>query len=353
MIVKRKLSAEETPLPNQEDKQNTSSKEDVLEQSLRPKKWDDFVGQNKIKRNIKIMLEAAKARNEAVDHLLFCGGPGLGKTTLSYLVAQTSGSNIRIVSGPSIQKPGDLAAILTSLSDKDVLFIDEIHRLNKICEEMIYPAMEDFKLNIIIGTGPMAKSLKIDLPRFTLVGATTRIGLIAAPLRDRFGATFQIDLYKTEEIKQIIRHSAKILKIEIEEPAIDIVSKTSRFTPRIANRILKRIRDFAQIEGQGIINEKIAKISLKEMEIDELGLEPNDRKLLSIIIEKFNGGPVGLQALAAVASEEQNNILEVYEPYLLQLGLIARTPQGRVATQKAYDHIGKKQNLKNKSSKLF
>ena len=353
MIVKRKGPIKKLSSLDMEREDFISSEEKVFEQSLRPKEWDDFIGQEKIKKNIKIMLQAAKARNEAVDHLLFCGGPGLGKTTLSHLVAQTSGSNLRIVSGPSIQKPGDLAAILTSLSEKDILFIDEIHRLNKICEEMIYPAMEDFKLHIIIGTGPMAKSLKIDLPHFTLIGATTRIGLITAPLRDRFGATFQINPYKINEIKEIIKKSAKTLNIEIEEPAIDILSKTSRFTPRISNRILKRIRDFAQVEGKGIINKKIAEIGLREMEIDQLGLEPNDRRLLEIIIDKFNGGPVGLQALSAVASEEQNNILEVYEPYLLRLGLIDRTPQGRIATEKAYKHLKKKLKANNKGGQLF
>jgi len=327
-----------------------SKEEKILDQTLRPKKWEDFVGQEKIKRNIRVMLQAAQEREESVDHLLFCGGPGLGKSTLSRLVAQESGGNIRITAGPLIQRPGDLAAILTSLSDKDVLFIDEIHRLNKICEELIYPAMEDFKLNIITGTGPMARTLEIELPHFTLIGATTRIGLLSSPLRNRFGATFQVDLYNVEDIQQIITRSAKILETDIGVAEVKTISECSRFTPRVANRLLKRFRDFAQIEGNGIIDEKIAQIALKELEIDELGLEPQDRKLLEIIIEKFNGGPVGLQALAAAASEEQDNILEVYEPYLLQLGLIARTPKGREATEKAYKHLKK---FSSKNQKLF
>jgi len=350
MIVKQNNSSSDSCDSSPSKTDPVIEQDLVLDQALRPKKWENFIGQEKIKRNIQIMLRAAQERKEAVDHLLFCGGPGLGKTTLSYLVAQTSGTNIRITSGPSIQKPGDLAAILTSLSDGDVLFIDEIHRLNKICEEIIYPAMEDFNLNIITGTGPMARILKIELPRFTLVGATTRIGLVSSPLRSRFGATFQIDFYKPENIQQIIKKSAEILKTEIDKPAIKIISECSRFTPRVANRLLKRIRDFAQVEGNGIINEKITNFGLKEMEIDELGLEPKDRNILKIIIEKFEGGPVGLQALAATASEEENNILEVYEPYLLQLGLIGRTPKGRIATQKAYKHLKKPFS---KNQKLF
>jgi Holliday junction DNA helicase RuvB len=296
------------------------------------------------------MLQAAKERNEAVDHLLFCGGPGLGKSTLSRLVAKESEANIRITTGPAIQRPGDLAAILTSLSEKDILFIDEIHRLNKICEEIIYPAMEDFKLNIITGTGPMARTLEIDLPRFTLIGATTRIGLLSSPFRNRFGATFQIDFYRQNDIQEIIKRSAMILEIEIEDTAIELISACSRFTPRVANRLLKRIRDFAQVEGRGKIDKEITQSGLQALEIDKLGLEPQDRKLLEIIIEKFNGGPVGLQALAAAASEEQDNILEVYEPYLLQLGLITRTPKGRMATDRAYKHLKK---ALPKNSRLF
>lgn len=342
------------PHPSLKTKKGSLSDEIVLEdeesldQTLRPKQWEDFVGQDKVKRNIQVMLQAASKRGEAVDHLLFCGGPGLGKSTLSRLVAQNVGSNIRTITGPAVQRPGDLAAILTSLSEKDVLFIDEIHRLNKTCEEIIYPAMEDFKLHIITGTGPMARILEIDLPQFTLIGATTRIGLLTSPLRNRFGATFQIDFYAENDIKQIIRRSAGILSINIDEDAINLISQRSRFTPRIANRLLKRIRDFAQVEGMEIINKDITELGLSALEIDELGLEPQDRKIIEILIKKFNGGPVGLQALSASANEEQDNILEVYEPYLLQLGLIIRSPKGRIATQKAYKHL-KISPFKNKN----
>ena len=342
MIVKSNDNLSKTNSSLSQNEAPLSEEGNTLDQTLRPKSWNDFVGQEKTKKNIKIMLQAANERRETADHILFCGGPGLGKTTLSYLVAQTAESNIRTASGPSIQKPGDLAAILTSLSDKDILFIDEIHRLNSACEEIIYPAMEDFEFNIITGTGPMAKTLKIELAHFTLIGATTRIGLLSSPLRDRFGATFQIDFYNIEDIEKIIEKSATILKIKIDKPAIKLIAQCSRFTPRIANRLLRRIRDFAQIEGRGVIDEKITKLGMEEMEIDELGLGHRDRKLLEIIIEKFQGGPVGLQALAAVASEEQDNILGVYEPYLLRLGLINRTSKGRTATQKAYKHLHKK-----------
>ncbi|MBU3918300.1 Holliday junction branch migration DNA helicase RuvB [Patescibacteria group bacterium] len=313
--------------------------ERILDTTLRPQQWCDFVGQKKTKNNIRIMIEGAKKRNEAVDHILFCGGPGLGKTTLSHLVAQENDGTIKTISGPSLQRPGDLAAILTSLSDKDVLFIDEIHRMNKICEEMIYPALEGFKLNILTGTGPMARSIELDLPKFTLIGATTKIGLLTSPLRTRFGAIFQINLYHPEEIEEIIIRSAKLLGTDIEEEAIKKIGQCSRFTPRIANRLLKRIRDFAQVEGKGAIDMEITNLALKEMEVDELGLEPQDRKILKTIIEKFGGGPVGIQALAAAVGEDQNNILEVYEPYLLQLGLIDRTPQGRIITEKTYKHL--------------
>ncbi|MBU1045606.1 Holliday junction branch migration DNA helicase RuvB [Patescibacteria group bacterium] len=327
--------------------------EEVLDQTLRPKQWEDFIGQERIKRNIRIILQAAKERKEAVDHLLFCGGPGLGKSTLSRLVAQSIDSNIRIITGPAIQRPGDLAAILTSLSERDVLFIDEIHRLNKTCEEIIYPAMEDFKLQIITGTGPMARTLEIDLPPFTLIGATTRIGLLTSPLRSRFGATFQVDFYSGDDIQKIIKRSAGILSIAIDEEAITMISQCSRFTPRIANRLLKRIRDFAQVEGMEKINKEITELGLSALEIDEMGLEPPDRKILEMLIRKFNGGPVGLQALAASANEEQDNILEVYEPYLLQLGLIVRSPKGRMATQKAYEHLRINPKSKTQNTKLL
>lgn len=311
----------------------------LLDKTLRPKSWDGFVGQKKIKQNIRIMIEAANKRKEAVDHMLFSGGPGLGKTTLSYLVAQESKSNFKNVAGPTLQRPGDLAAVLTSLEEKDILFIDEIHRMNKICEEIIYPAIENFKLNILTGTGPMARSIDLELPHFTLIGATTRVGLLSSPLRSRFGATFQINFYDTKEIEKIIKRSAEILKTETTEEAVKKIAGCSRFTPRIANRLLKRIRDFAEVKSSGVIDLRITELALKELEVDNLGLEPQDRKIIFTLIEKFEGGPVGLQSLAAAANEEKDNILEVYEPYLMQLGLVQRTPQGRVATKKAYDHL--------------
>ncbi len=342
MSVKSKAAnADISPIADNTTNADNNDNEKILDKTLRPKKWDDFVGQEKIKNNIRIMIEAAKKRQEAVDHILFCGGPGLGKTTLSHLVAQENSGQIRTISGPTLQRPGDLAAILTSLSEKDVLFIDEIHRMNKICEEMIYPALENFKLNILTGTGPMARTIELDLSRFTLIGATTRIGYLTSPLRTRFGAIFQINLYNLKEIEEIIRRSARLLDIRIEQKAIEKLGKSSRFTPRIANRLLKRVRDFAQVKGKGEIDEKITSLALEEMEIDELGLEPQDRKILKTIIEKFSSGPVGLQALSAATGEEQNNILEVYEPYLLQLGLIGRTSQGRIATEKARKHLKK------------
>ncbi|MBU3964207.1 Holliday junction branch migration DNA helicase RuvB [Patescibacteria group bacterium] len=330
-----------------------SKEEETLDQTLRPKQWGDFIGQERIKKNIQIILQAAQERKEAVDHLLFCGGPGLGKSTLSRLVAKSIGSNIRIITGPAIQRPGDLAAILTSLSERDVLFVDEIHRLNKTCEEIIYPAMEDFKLHIITGTGPMARTLEIDLPPFTLIGATTRVGLLTSPLRDRFGATFQVEFYSEDDVQKIIKRSANILCLEIDDEAIMLISQCSRFTPRIANRLLKRIRDFAQVEGMKRINKEITELGLSALEIDKMGLEPQDRKILEILIRKFDGGPVGLQALAASTNEEQDNILAVYEPYLLQLGLIIRSPKGRIATQKAYEHLGINPKSKIQNTKLL
>jgi len=343
-----KTNPKNKPLNNEGAKE-----EEILEQTLRPKHWEDFVGQERIKQNIQVILKAAGERKEAVDHLLFCGGPGLGKSTLSRLVAQSIGSNIRIITGPAIQRPGDLAAILTSLSEKDVLFIDEIHRLNKTCEEIIYPAMEDFKLQIITGTGPMARTLEINLPPFTIIGATTRIGLLTSPLRDRFGATFQVDFYSESDIQKIIKRSAEILLVDIEDDAVELISRCARFTPRVANRLLKRIRDFAQVEGLEKINKEITELGLSALEIDEMGLEPRDRKILETLIKKFSGGPVGLQALAASINEEQDNILEVYEPYLLQLGLVVRSPKGRMATQKAYEHLKIKPKSKSQKPKLL
>lgn len=328
-------STEKTPLSpklTEEDK--------TLDLTLRPKTWEDYVGQEKIKKNIQIIIEAAKKRNQPPDHLLFYGGSGLGKTTISHIIAKEIGTNIRIISGPAIEKAGDLAAILTNLSEGDILFIDECHRINKICEEYLYPAMEDYKLNLILGRGPMARTMELELPRFTLIGATTRLALLSSPLRNRFGATFQLNFYKQEDIEKIIKRSSNLLKIEMEPEAVKVIAQCSRFTPRVANRLLKRIRDFAQVEGKGIITQKIAKKTLDFLEIDEIGLESGDRKIIAAIIKKFDGGPAGLQALAAVTSEEEDTILDIYEPYLMQLGFIERTPRGRTATKLAYQHLG-------------
>ena len=332
MNLSRGASQHTSPKPTREDKK--------LDLTLRPRAWEEYVGQEKIKRSLKIIIEAAKKRKETPEHLLFYGGSGLGKTSLAYLVTKEIGANIRVVSGPAVEKAGDLAAILTNLSEGDVLFIDECHRINKICEEYLYPAMEDFRLNIIVGKGPMARTMELDLPRFTLIGATTRLALLSSPLRNRFGATFQLNFYEETDIEKIIRRSARILNVEIRPEAIKIIASRSRFTPRVANRLLKRVRDFAQVEGKGVITEEIAKSALGFLEIDERGLEPGDRKILETIIEKFDGGPVGLKTLSAATSEEQDSILDIYEPYLMQLGFIERTPRGRMTTRFAYQHLG-------------
>ena len=330
------------------------SKEDRdLDLTLRPKKWDDYVGQEKIKKNIQIIIKAAKKRGEPIEHLLFYGSPGLGKTTLSYLVAKEIGTNIKTITGPSIENVGDLAAILTNLSEGDILFCDEIHRLNKLIEEFLYPALEDFKLNLILGKGPMARTMELKIPRFTLIGATTRLALLSSPLRNRFGAIFQLHFYKNEDIEKIIKKSSKLLNIKAEEEAIKLIAKSSRFTPRVANRLLKRIRDFAQVKGNGIITKKIAEQSLKFLEVDQLGLETEDRKILKTIIEKFKGGPVGLQALSAAAQEEIDAVLDIYEPYLMQLGFIERTPRGRIATKAAYRHLGIKVSKADHQKRLI
>lgn len=316
-----------------------SKKDNVLDSTLRPKSWKNFIGQEKLKKNLEIIIEAAKKRRESSDHILFYGESGMGKTSLSHLVAKEMDSSIRIISGPTIEKPGDLAAILTNLLDGDVLFCDECHRIPKVCEELMYSALEDFKLNIIIGRGPMAKTIEIPIPKFTLIGATTRIALLSPPLRNRFGATFQLNSYKETDIEKIIKNSSNILNVEIDPKAIKIIAKCSRFTPRVANRLLKRVRDFAQVEENGIITEPIAKKALGFLEIDEIGLEIGDKNILQAIIKKFKGGPVGLQALSASTSEGEETILDIYEPYLMQIGFIERTPRGRIATKAAYEHL--------------
>lgn len=314
----------------------------ILDNTLRPSTWEEYIGQEKIKKNIRIIIEAAKKRGEkSCEHILLYGNSGIGKTSLAYLVAKELRREIKVIAGPSVEKPADLVSVLTNLTPGDVLFIDEIHRLNKTIEEYLYPALEDARLNLILGKGAMAKTVELNLPPFTLIGATTRIGLLSAPLRNRFGAIFQLNFYTLEEIEKILERSAKILNVEIEKDALKEIAKRSRFTPRVANRLLKRVRDFSQVKGFDKITKEIAKEALSLLEIDEMGLEPGDRKILEAIIEKFNGGPVGIQSLAAATSEEIDTILEIYEPYLLQIGFIERTPRGRIATALSYQHLQK------------
>ena len=313
--------------------------EDDNESSLRPKTLREYIGQEKAKGNLQVFIEAARMRQEPLDHVLLYGPPGLGKTTLSGIIANEMGVNLRITSGPAIEKPGDLAALLTNLNENDILFVDEIHRLNRSVEEILYPAMEDYALDIIIGKGPSANSIRLDLPKFTLIGATTRAGSLSAPLRDRFGVTLRLELYTPEELTKIVTRSAGILNVPIEEDGAMEIARRSRGTPRIANRMLRRVRDFAQVMAGGVITREVANRALEAREVDHLGLDNVDRRMLRSIIENYGGGPVGLETLAATINEEAVTLEDVYEPYLLQKGLLTRTPRGRCVTQKAYDHL--------------
>ena len=320
---------------------STQKEEDrMFDLTLRPKSLSEFIGQEKVKENLKIFIEAAKKRKESLEHVLFHGSPGIGKTTLAHIIARELKVGIKTIAGPALEKPGDLGSILTNLEENDILFIDEMHRMNRVLEEILYPAMEEYCLDVIIGQGPSARTLRLNLPKFTLIGATTRIGMLSSPLRNRFGNTFRLDFYKDEDIKKIILRSAGILKINIEDQAALEIARRSRKTPRVANRLLKRVRDYSQVRADGTITLEIARKALDLLEIDELGLDEIDRKILQTIIVRFQGRPVGIQALSAATSEERDTLEEVYEPYLLQIGFLARTPRGRIATRAAYEHLG-------------
>jgi len=318
-----------------------SSEEDhTLDTSLRPKKLTDYVGQEKVKQNLRILITAAKGRGETLDHILLYGPPGLGKTTLAYIIAAEMGVNIKITSGPAVERQGDLAAILSNLREDDILFIDEAHRLSRVVEEVLYPAMEDFALDIMIGKGPGARSLRLNLPHFTLVGATTRFAMLSPPLRDRFGAVYRLDFYDEQAIAAILKRAARILQVEVEEDGVKEIARCARGTPRVANRLLKRVRDYAQVMADGVVTKGVTIEALNCLDIDHIGLDEVDHKVIRTIIEKFSGGPVGIDTIAASISEEADTIMDVYEPYLLQLGFLERTPRGRVATHLAYEHLG-------------
>ncbi len=321
-----------TPVKKDEDR--------TLDATLRPSRLDEYIGQENVKKNLNVLIGAAKQRGEPIEHVLLHGGPGLGKTTLAHIIAKEMGANIRVTSGPAIERTGDLAAILTNLEPGDVLFIDEVHRLHKVVEEMLYPAMEDYVLDVVVGKGPAARTLRLELPKFTIIGATTRLSLIASPLRDRFGAQYKLDFYSEQEIKKIILRSARILSITVDDESATEIARRSRRTPRIANRLLKRVRDYAQVHHNGRITLAVTNEALVLMEVDQLGLNLFDRQILEIIITKFNGGPVGLQTIAAATAEERETIEEIYEPFLIQLGFLERTSRGRMITPHAYEHLG-------------
>ena len=319
---------------------NVGESEQLLETSLRPKRLEEYIGQEKVKENLRIFLQAAKARDDALEHVLIYGPPGLGKTTLANIIASEMQVNIRTTSGPAIEHQGDLAAILTNMRKGDVLFIDEIHRLSRVVEEALYPAMEDFVWDMIVGKGPTARSLRLSLQRFTIIGATTRMAMLSSPLRDRFGAIYRLDFYEQEAIDKIVNRSARILGVEIEPEGVAEIARRSRGTPRVANRLLRRVRDYAQVMADGVITRQVADEALRRLEVDHLGLDEADRSVLRAIIEKFDGGPVGIETIAAATNEDADTVMDVYEPYLLQLGFIARTPRGRVATRLGYEHLG-------------
>ena len=342
---KKSIDLDPRKLPPPEVQSEATEEDLRYDVSLRPRSLDEYIGQEGIKRNLRVFVEAAKNRAEALEHVLFYGPPGLGKTTLAYILASELRVNIRATSGPVIERPGDLAAILSNLKEHDILFIDEIHRLSHVVEEILYPAMEDFQIDVLIGQGPSARSIKLSIPPFTLVGATTRAGLLTSPLRDRFGISFRLEFYSPEELQKILLRSAHLLKLAIDSSGAEEIAKRSRGTPRVANRLLRRVRDFAQVRAQGKIDRTVADEALKLLEVDERGLDKMDRKILLTISEKFNGGPVGLETLAVAVNEEKDTIEDVYEPYLIQRGFLDRTPRGRKVTPLALEHLGK--NLAN------